>query len=72
MSTFDELDQRAREKLFSIWQDGRGDHKMMSNYRDLFMQLEDVISDAMDKDRSEKHSRLDRMWTPPPRPNKSS
>ena len=37
------------------------------NYRKLFMQLEATMSHAMDIDRTEKHSRTARGWTPPPK-----
>lgn len=38
-----------------------------AHYRDLFLELEETIRQAMQTDRMDRHSLTDREWTPPPK-----
>ncbi|SMF26415.1 monovalent cation:proton antiporter-2 (CPA2) family protein [Pseudobacteriovorax antillogorgiicola] len=65
--TFDELERRSKDHLFEIWKKGREDNRFTSNYREVFIEFEKALSEAMQEDRRENMSRTDRMWNPPPK-----
>jgi len=64
---FLQTEQQCREGLFQKWKENTNEAGISSAYRDLFLQLEQGIRDAMQYDRSDAHSRTERGWTPPPR-----
>ncbi len=55
------------ETLYESWRDMEEANNFTGHYRDLFMQLEDLLRKAMSKDRSDGHSLSERGWTPPPK-----
>jgi monovalent cation:proton antiporter-2 (CPA2) family protein len=63
------LDTEAdhKSKLFNIWKDAKDEGGFADNYRTLFKQLEQTLSDNMDKDRVDAHDMGERGWTPPPK-----
>jgi glutathione-regulated potassium-efflux system ancillary protein KefC len=63
------LDTEADHKseLFNIWKDTKNEGGFADNYRTLFKQLEQTLSDNMDKDRVDAHDMGERGWTPPPK-----
>jgi len=40
---------------------------MGPGYRELFMQQEEAIREAMQSDRSDRHASSERGWNPPPK-----
>ncbi|MEM9257088.1 MAG: monovalent cation:proton antiporter-2 (CPA2) family protein [Pseudomonadota bacterium] len=64
---FLETEQQADEALFASWLNEEEDKAFTQHYRDLFMQLEELLADAIQKDRTDGHSRTERGWTPPPK-----
>ena len=70
-SAFAAAEQEARQRLFEVWSEGSEGDRFSNNYRELFMQLEDVLGDIMQRDRADGHSRSERGWTPPPKPTET-
>ncbi|WP_163132225.1 monovalent cation:proton antiporter-2 (CPA2) family protein [Agarivorans sp. Alg241-V36] len=66
-SAFDQLEKDNKEKLYQAWLAGHEDNRFSNDYRDLFLQLEELLGKAMSKDRSDGHSLTERGWTPPPK-----
>lgn len=65
-STFCKTEDMASEKLYQSWQQRDEGDRYSTDYRTLFIELEDVIKHAMTKDRMDKHNSDERGWTPPP------
>ncbi len=64
---FLETEAANKEVLYQSWKTSTEDSKYGTHYRDLFMALEEQLGKAMDTDRSDRHSRVERGWTPPPK-----
>ncbi|CAM3644551.1 monovalent cation:proton antiporter-2 (CPA2) family protein [Parendozoicomonas haliclonae] len=63
--SFCEMESQHFDEMFQTWREEgnqTGDH-----YRSLFISLEKEILAAMQTDRSDRHSRSERGWTPPPK-----
>ncbi len=54
------------DAMYQSWVEST-DSGMTPGYRELFMQQEAAIRDAMQADRSDRHSLSERGWTPPPK-----
>ncbi|NOI24122.1 monovalent cation:proton antiporter-2 (CPA2) family protein [Vibrio mediterranei] len=66
-SIYKTIEDKQSDRLYKAWADGTdGEERYDNNYRDLFIELEGFIKDAMQVDRNDKHSR-ERGWTPPPK-----
>ncbi|MCG9659714.1 monovalent cation:proton antiporter-2 (CPA2) family protein [Vibrio mediterranei] len=66
-SIYKTIEDKQSDRLYKAWADGAdGEERYDNNYRDLFIELEGFIKDAMQVDRNDKHSR-ERGWTPPPK-----
>ncbi|MCY9873742.1 monovalent cation:proton antiporter-2 (CPA2) family protein [Vibrio barjaei] len=66
-SIYKTIEDKQSDRLYKAWADGAdGEERYDNNYRDLFIELEEFIKDAMQVDRNDKHSR-ERGWTPPPK-----
>jgi glutathione-regulated potassium-efflux system protein KefB len=64
---FLETERAQDENLFNSWlleEEGRA---FTQHYRELFMKLEEALAAAMEKDRADGHSSIERGWTPPPK-----
>jgi hypothetical protein len=61
------LERQSKDHLFEIWKKGREDNRFTSNYREVFMEFEKALSEAMQENHRENMSRTDRMWNPPPK-----
>jgi len=61
-------EHEARQQLFEAWSQGSEGGSFNNNYRELFLQLEEVLADIMKRDRADGHVRSERGWTPPPKP----
>jgi len=66
-TTYKRVEERKSDRLYAAWEDDSEDERFDNNYRDLFVRLEEVMAEEMKKDRSDKHSRSERGWTPPPK-----
>jgi len=71
-SAFAAAEHEARQRLFEVWSEGSEGDRFNNNYRELFMQLEDVLADIMKRDRADGHARSERGWTPPPKPTETA
>ncbi|MDO6542122.1 monovalent cation:proton antiporter-2 (CPA2) family protein [Photobacterium sanguinicancri] len=65
--TYKRVEERKSDKLYAVWEDDSEGDRFDNNYRDLFIRLEEVMAEEMKIDRSDKHSRSERGWTPPPK-----
>lgn len=50
--TFSKIDKENKELLFESWLKSSDGNRFSGNYRDLFLQLEDVMSDKMEQEES--------------------
>ncbi|MEZ9998411.1 monovalent cation:proton antiporter-2 (CPA2) family protein [Vibrio lentus] len=66
-STYQRVENRKSEKLYQAWSDAEENPRYDNNYRQIFIHLEEAMKEDMKKDRSDKHSRSERGWTPPPK-----
>jgi len=66
-TTYKRVEERKSDRLYAAWEDDSEDERFDNNYRDLFVRLEEVMAEEMKKNRSDKHSRSERGWTPPPK-----
>lgn len=66
---FDAAESQSRDQLFDIWSQGSEGDRFNSSYREMFMQLEESLAGIMERDRADGHSRSERGWTPPPKPD---
>ena len=64
---FSETEHAESDKLYQSWRDEEESRAFTQHYRDLFIQLEELLTHAMKKDRTDKHSKSERGWTPPPK-----
>ncbi|MFA0085513.1 monovalent cation:proton antiporter-2 (CPA2) family protein [Vibrio sp. 10N.261.51.F12] len=60
------IENRQSDSLYEGWTQATDESRYDNNYRQLFMELEELIKEAMKVDRNDKHSR-ERGWTPPPK-----
>lgn len=65
---FETAEKEARQRLYQVWAAGTEGERFNSNFHQLFIELEDALSDIMQRDREQGHSRSERGWTPPPKP----
>ena len=66
-TAFKNVEDRQSEKLYEAWLDDSAGERFDDNYRNLFIQLEKQIEDALGKDKRGIHSLAERVWTPPPK-----
>ncbi|CAE6943949.1 monovalent cation:proton antiporter-2 (CPA2) family protein [Vibrio sp. B1FLJ16] len=66
-ATYKRVEERKSEMLYKAWEDDSEGERFDNNYRLLFIQLEEKMSEEMRKDRHDKLSRSERGWTPPPK-----
>ncbi|MEZ9782790.1 monovalent cation:proton antiporter-2 (CPA2) family protein [Vibrio cyclitrophicus] len=66
-STYQRVESRKSEKLYQVWSEAEENPRYDNNYRQIFIHLEEAMKEDMKKDRSDKHSRSERGWTPPPK-----
>ncbi|MCL9776678.1 monovalent cation:proton antiporter-2 (CPA2) family protein [Vibrio methylphosphonaticus] len=60
------IETKQSNTLYTGWKNVTEGERYDNNYRQLFMELEELIKEAMKVDRNDKHSR-ERGWTPPPK-----
>nr|WP_086937338.1 monovalent cation:proton antiporter-2 (CPA2) family protein [Thaumasiovibrio occultus] len=66
-AAFIETELASKDKLYAAWRDSTEENKFNATYRELFIQLEEVLADIMQTDRHDKHDASERGWTPPPK-----
>lgn len=66
-STYMRVENRKSEKLYAAWAAAEDNPRYDNNYRQIFIHLEEAMKEDMKKDRSDKHTRSERGWTPPPK-----
>ena len=61
-------DREAQQSdvLYEAWKDDASGERFDNNYRELFMELQQLIDDALKSDLHDNHSKR-RGWTPPPK-----
>jgi len=64
--TFLGVENETVEAMYQSWISS-SESGLSPGYRELFMQQEAAIREAMRGDRSDRHSNTERGWTPPPR-----
>ena len=60
-------EQQHSQQLFDAWKAQTEEKKLSKEYTELFLQMEASISQAMQDDPHDRHSRSERGWTPPPK-----
>ena len=66
-STYMRVENRKSETLYQAWAAAEDNPRYDNNYRQIFIHLEEAMKEDMKKDRSDKHTRSERGWTPPPK-----
>ncbi len=66
-ATFDAAEAGVRDDLYEAWRRRPEGERMGADYRDLFIQLNTAMGEAMQGDRDDRHTRAERGWTPPPK-----
>lgn len=66
-TTYKRVENKKSDMLYTAWQDDAEGERFDNNYRQLFIHLEESVSEEMKHDRSDKHTRSERGWTPPPK-----
>ena len=64
---FEAAEQQARQQLYEVWSAGSEGDRFNNNFHELFIELEGVLTEVMQRDREDGRSRLERGWTPPPK-----
>jgi len=64
--TFIEMEDEMTEDMYQSWVSST-EEGMGPGYRELFMQQEEAIREAMQSDRSDRHASSERGWNPPPK-----
>ena len=62
-----ETEAKSKDLLYETWKESTEDNKFNASYRELFIQLETALSEEMQKERSDRHTKKARGWTPPPK-----
>lgn len=66
-ATFNAMEGGIQESMYQDWVTDENDHRHLTNYRRLFMELEESLKEALQRDRADKHVHGERGWTPPPK-----
>ncbi|NKF50820.1 potassium transporter [Shewanella sp. WXL01] len=64
---FNSSEERTSTMLYENWLKGTEGEQYDQDFRKLFMQLQDIIKEAMQQDRIDRHNSEERGWTPPPK-----
>lgn len=64
---FNETDKEHVEELFKIWKEVKDEDGFSIEYKEVFLNLEKMLSEAMKWERSSGQSKSERGWTPPPK-----
>lgn len=61
-----DIEAQQSNVLYEAWKDDASGERFDNNYRELFMELQQLIDDALKSDLHDNHSKR-RGWTPPPK-----
>ena len=61
-----DIEAQQSDVLYEAWKDDASGERFDNNYRELFMELQQLIDDALKSDLHDNHSKR-RGWTPPPK-----
>lgn len=61
-----DIEAQQSNVLYEAWKDDASGERFDNNYRQLFMELQQLIDDALKSDLHDNHSKR-RGWTPPPK-----
>lgn len=64
-ATFLEAERDNKDILYQAWVSTEEDR--LTDYRNTFIKLEEVLGEAMKRDRGDNHTRTARGWMPPPK-----
>lgn len=64
--TFLEMEESASADLYKSWLSEEENHAFTQHYRELFIKLEELLREAMDRHHDE-NANAEREWTPPPK-----
>ena len=65
-TTFKNTEEKTETGMFESWLSNT-EEGISTGYRELFVQQEEAIRNAMQDDRADSHSLTERGWTPPPK-----
>ncbi|SDI75244.1 Kef-type potassium/proton antiporter, CPA2 family [Ferrimonas sediminum] len=66
-AVYEALDREHDKLLYESWLQSSEEDRFGTHYRELFMQLEELLAKAMQGEGNDRHSRAERSWTPPPK-----
>ncbi len=66
-AAFDRIEEQRQPALYQSWLNTSAEKGISASYRQLFIELGEALKQAMQQDRSDRHSDSERGWTPPPR-----
>lgn len=69
-ASFMEIEAQSKNTLYEKWiewTEHSEDERYAASFRELFMEFEDALSEAMKRERGDRHSKSERGWTPPPK-----
>ncbi|WP_245673593.1 NAD-binding protein [Endozoicomonas ascidiicola] len=64
---FIQLERSQKDELYRSWLEEDGLRGYGEHYQKLFIRLEALLKEAFNSDRSDRHSKSERGWTPPPK-----
>ncbi len=64
---FSRAEQAGHEELYEMWRVQDEGEKVSRDYLDLFMKLDQAMTDVMQHDRTDPHRLSERGWNPPPK-----
>lgn len=64
---FVEMEQAQDEKLYQSWLSEGENRAFTQHYREIFMKLEELLGSAFKQERTDRHTKGERGWTPPPK-----
>lgn len=65
--SFTKREEEHEAAMYTVWQKSQEDKNYVKQYVSLFSAMEEALQEAMRSDRSDKHARSERGWTPPPK-----
>jgi CPA2 family monovalent cation:H+ antiporter-2/glutathione-regulated potassium-efflux system ancillary protein KefC len=66
-NAFNRAEGTGHEQLYCTWREMDEGEKVSRDYLQLFIQLNEAMSDVMKGDRTDGHSVTERGWNPPPK-----
>ena len=67
MHAYEHVEEAASDELYEAWKTGSEGERYSSDFRQLFLKLEQAFKTALQRERHEKHLSEDRGWAPPPK-----